>query len=596
MAGARAAELRGGSHFLWFAVGILALFFAKALLVPLAFALTLTFLLAPGVERLERWRVPRLVAVMIVGGVTFVGLCGAGYVVTRQLMEVARTLPSYRANIHARMVALHSPAEQSVEQALGAMKGIGEEFSLGTGGESAAGTGATAKNSEAMPVRVVDPATGLETAMRLAREVLEPVGTLLVVVVFAIYMLMKREELRHRLLLLAGMGHLNVMTQALGEAAERISDYLVMQFAVNACYGALFGAGLYVIGVPYATLWGVLAGVLRIVPYVGTLTGVVLPLVVSVAISTSWWPPVLVVVLFVVLELSVTNFVEPWLFSTRTGISSLALLVSAIFWALLWGWPGLVLSTPLTVCMVVLGTYIPQMSFLQTLLGAHAELSPEAHFYERLLAMDQREGRAIAERFLKEHSLVALYDEVLIPALSLAEQDRHRGGLDEVRFNFVFLCISELVAELAEYRAEGEGILEGRGEFAVVCLSARDQADELSTTMLAQLMERAGHPTLVLSTASLSDEVLGGLAAAPETVVFISALPPFAFSQARAACQRVRGKMPKNRIAVGLWHTEDDKEQMAERLGSGKPDVVVGLMAEALLQVTMWQKKAVGSS
>jgi len=300
--------------------------------------------------------------------------------------------------------------------------------------------------------------------------------------------------------------------------------------------------------------------------------------------------------LFVVLELSVTNFVEPWLFSTRTGISSLALLVSAIFWALLWGWPGLVLSTPLTVCMVVLGTYIPQMSFLQTLLGAHAELSPEAHFYERLLAMDQREGRAIAERFLKEHSLVALYDEVLIPALSLAEQDRHRGGLDEVRFNFVFLCISELVAELAEYRAEGEGILEGRGEFAVVCLSARDQADELSTTMLAQLMERAGHPTLVLSTASLSDEVLGGLAAAPETVVFISALPPFAFSQARAACQRVRGQMPKNRIAVGLWHTEDDKEQMAERLGSGKPDVVVGLMAEALLQVTMWQKKAVGSS
>ena len=477
------------------------------------------------------------------------------------------------------------------------MMGIGEEFSLGAGdGGSATGTGTSGpgKNAEVMPVRVVDGSTGLESALLVAREVLEPIGTLLVVVVFAIYMLMKQEDLRHRLLLLAGMGHLNVMTQALGEAAQRISEYLVMQFAVNVCYGAMFGLGLYAIGVPYATLWGVIAGVLRVVPYVGTLTGVALPLVVSVAISTTWWPPVLVMGLFVMLELVVTNFVEPWLFSSRTGISSLALLVSAIFWALLWGWPGLVLSTPLTVCMVVLGTYIPQMSFLHTLLGAHAELSPGAHFYERLLAMDQREGRAIAERFLKGQTLLELYDQVLIPALSLAEQDRHRGGLDEVRFNFAFLCISELVAEFSEYKAEGEEVVEGHGEFAVVCVSANDQADELSTSMLAQLMERAGHPTLVLSTASLSNEVLRGLAAAPATVVFISALPPFAFSQARAACQRVRAMMPDNRIAVGLWHTEDDKEQMAERLGSGKPDVVVGLMAEALLQVEAWQKKTVG--
>ncbi|WP_433967179.1 AI-2E family transporter [Tunturiibacter gelidiferens] len=175
---------------------------------------------------------------------------------------------------------------------------------------------------------------------------LRPIGTVGVVIVFTIYLLMKREDLRHRILLLAGMGRINLMTQALQEAATRISQYLLFQTAVNAAYGFLFGSGLYLIGVPNATLWGVLAGILRIVPYVGTATSLALPLIVSVAISTTWWPPILILCLFLALELTATNFVEPWLYSTRTGISSLALLAMAIFWALLWGWPGLILSTP----------------------------------------------------------------------------------------------------------------------------------------------------------------------------------------------------------------------------------------------------------
>jgi hypothetical protein len=315
-------------------------------------------------------------------------------------------------------------------------------------------------------------------------------------------------------------------------------------------------------------------------------------------------PPILILALFLALELSATNFVEPWLYSSRTGISSLALLAMAIFWALLWGWPGLILSTPLTVCIVVIGRHVPQMSFLHTLLGTDAELSTEAHFYERLLAMDQREAHAIANQFLEGKPLVELYDAVLIPALSLVEQDRHQGNLDDVRCNFFFLSIGELVSELTDYKqkvpasAIATTPYPSRSvkseEFAIVCISASDQADELTAQMLVQLMERSNHQTLLLSANSVSTEILDSLAEESNTVIFISALPPFAFSQARAICQRVRAHLPNNRIVIGLWNTTNDPdqspEQTLERFGSGKPNVVVNTLAQALQQVAQWHQ------
>ena len=276
----------------------------------------------------------------------------------------------------------------------------------------------------------------------------------------------------------------------------------------------------------------------------------------------------------------------------------------AIFWALLWGWPGLILSTPLTVCIVVMGRYVPQLSFLHTLLGTDAELSADALFYERLLAMDQHEAHAVANRFLEDKSLVELYDSVLIPALALVEQDRHQGTLDDVRCNFFFLTIGELVAELTDYHPKKtpNGPLRSRAvrssrpsDFAVVCISASDQADELTTHMLVQLMERADHQTLHLPGSSVSGEILDSLANEPNTVIFISALPPFAFSQARAICQRVRSHLPHNRIVIGLWNTPEDPDQTPdltiERFGNGKPTVIVNTLAQALRQVTHWHKQ-----
>jgi predicted PurR-regulated permease PerM len=601
MSSARSTELSRVGPFLVLVVTVLILYFARELLIPLAFALTLAFLLAPAVSRLEGRRLPRVAAVAITGILASTILCTVGYVVSRQLLNVARSLPDYRLSIQKKLASVHSAAGQSVENAVKAIDDISGDFANNT-----APSTPQQPPTQIQPVRVIDPdRTQLQSAAELLMRFLRPIGTLGVVIVFTIYLLMKREELRHRILLLAGMGRISVMTRALEDAATRISQYLLFQAAVNAAYGTCFGIGLFLIGVPNAFLWGVLAAILRIVPYVGTATSLFLPLIVSIAIFSSWAQPLLILGLFLTLELTATNFVEPWLFSSRTGISSLALLAMAIFWALLWGWPGLILSTPLTVCIVVMGRYVPQLSFLHTLLGTDAELSADALFYERLLAMDQQEAHAVANRFLENKSIVELYDSVLIPALGLIEQDRHQGTLDDVRSNFFFLTIGELVAQLTDYHpkelpngasAPDPFPLRSRqSDFAVVCISASDQADELTTQMLVQLMERAHHQALLLSATSVSGEILDSLSNEPNTVVFISALPPFAFSQARAICQRVRFHLPHNRIVIGLWNTPEDPDQTPdltiERFGNGKPTVIVNTLAKAVRQVTLWSQQ-----
>jgi predicted PurR-regulated permease PerM len=593
MSPARSTEVSRVGPLLGLAATVLILYFARGLLVPFAFALMLAFLLAPAVVRLEDRRVPRVPAVAITGFFAFTLICGVGYVVVGQLLNVARELPAYRLNVQKKVASIHLPAAQMLQNAFAAVEGIGGD--IATGAASAAPNRGLV--AEVQAVRIIDPNRNqLQVAAELLSRFLRPLATFGVVIVFTIYLLMERNDLRRRILLLAGISRIRLLNQALQDAATRISQYLLFQVAVNAVYGALFGVGLYLLGVPNATFWGVLAGILRIIPYAGTAAGVVLPLIVCVGTSPSWAAPLLLISLFLALELAATNVVEPWLFSSRTGISSLALLVMAIFWTLLWGWPGLILSTPLTVCLVVLGRHVPRMSFLHALLGSDAELSADALFYERLLALDQQEARAVANRFLEGKSLVELYDAIFIPALALVEQDRHQGGFDEVRCNFFFLSIGEFIAEFSSYSLGESQLLDAQGgmqqDFAVVCIPAGDQADELTTHMLVQVMERAFHQTLYLP-ASVSDEILSSLANEPSTVIFICAVPPFAFSQARALCQRVRSRLPHNRVVIGLWNPAEDPERGYDltRFGSGRPTAVVNSLGFAVRQVTQWHQE-----
>ncbi len=595
MSRARLSEsVASGSLLIFVGIAVL-LIFAKVLLIPLAFALVLSFLLAPLVSLLERHRVTRTLAVSVAGFLVCTLLVVAGYVLSRQVLNVASTLSSYRGNIQHKLQALHSNSANSVESVLVMLEELSGNLTSKT----------ASPQPSAVAVRVEGQASDrLDSTLNLFTTILDPLGRIGIVIIFTIYMLINREELRHRLLLVAGMGNINLMTRALDDATGRISQYLVMQFQVNACYGLVFGSGLFLLHVPNATLWGVIAGTLRIVPFVGTLIGLVLPLILSIAVFPGWMTPILVVVLFLVLEVTLVNLIEPWLFSSRTGISSLALLASAIFWSMLWGWPGLVLSTPLTVCVVVLGRHVPQFAFLHSLLGTNAKLSPAAHIYERLLATDQQQAFEIAETYLRGKPLEKLYDAVILPVLSLAEQDRHRGALDEVRTSFVLLSIGELVARLTSYQqahdpanaqsdrtqridALGASL---RKEIAVVCLSASDKADELTTTMLTQLLERAGHPTLTLPADAVSDDILTALAAEKDTIIFLSALPPFAFAQARALCLRVRQHMPENRIALAMWTSDEDPDELQERFGTARPTLVLKTMAQALRQVEQWQR------
>jgi predicted PurR-regulated permease PerM len=581
----------GGSVAVFVGV-VLLLIYAKELLIPIAFSLVLALLLLPVVSWLEKKGLSKNVSVLIAGALTCVVLVGGTYILLRQVLNVAQILPGYRVNIERRVELLHSSAAGSIEGAIAMVEDVSGNLA-----------GAPAQ-SNAVPVQLVAPKSDrLYLTGNVIAAVLHPLGRIGIVLIFTIYMLMNGGDLRHRLLLLAGMGNINPMTRALDDATVRISRYLVMQFQVNACYGVLFGSGLFLLNIPNAPLWGVIAGVLRIVPFVGTLIGMLLPLTLSIAVSSSWLPSLYVLVLFLLLEMTAVNLVEPWLFSSRTGISSLALLASAIFWSMLWGWPGLVLATPLTVCVVVLGRHVPQLSFLHSLLGTNAKLSPAAYLYERLLAMDQGEAWSIAEAYLDNKPLAKLYDSVVIPALGLAEEDKHKGALDRHQSRFVLLWVGELVARLASYKEKaGDNDKSERSilidamraplqkKFAVICLFAGDQAAELTTQMLTQLLERAGHQTIMLRTDALTDEVLGALGTEQDTVVFISALPPFAFAGARALCQRVRAHLPNNRIAVALWGSSEDGEEVAERFGNPRPTVVLKTLSQSVRQVALWQQ------
>ena len=608
------------SPLIWLAVVILILYFARAVLIPLALALTLNFLLAPMVTWLQRLRMSRVLAVAVVMLVSAAVVGEMGWVVSGQLLQVASNLPKYRQNIRNKIEALHLAPESALGRAAVSVKEIDAEFvessttrPAQTGPQASATLKAGAPQADsAVPVQIITPsATGLRYLGQLLSPLLKPLGTGGMVVIFTVFILIKREDLRDRFLRLAGVAQLHAMTLALDDAGQRISRYLLMQFVVNACYGLCFGIGLFLIGVPNAVLWGVIAGLFRIVPYVGALAATAFPLVLALALFHGWGPPVLVVLLFALLDLVASNVVEPWLYGAHTGISALALLVTTVFWTMLWGWAGLVLAIPLTVCAIVLGRYVPRMSFLHVLLGDESALSVEAQFYQRLLALDQEDARGIAMNFLKSHSLESLYDQVLIPALALAEQDRHKGGLDETRESFLFLSTSEIVSELAVYRHEDNVPKPRRlirrwmsnkapvapvashsepapSAMRIFCLAANDQADEITSSMLAQLLECAGHGVISLPVESKFEDIVEHLPPEPQDVICISALPPFAFAQAASICQRVRLHLPEIKVLAGIWGYSGDRNKALDRFGSARPDAVVSTLAQALQHISEW--------
>jgi hypothetical protein len=313
-------------------------------------------------------------------------------------------------------------------------------------------------------------------------------------------------------------------------------------------------------------------------------------MVMAMAVFPGWNQVGLTFALFLFLEITISNFIEPWLYGTHTGVSPLAILVAAIFWGMLWGPVGLILSTPLTVCLILMGRYIPQLNFLEILLGDEPVLSPQAHFYQRLLALDDEEARDIADKYLKESPLGNLYDSVLIPALSLAEQDRHMNALDETRTKFIHHSTRELIEDLYEVSltpaanddspAIAAAISPPSGP-RIVCIPARDEADEIVGTMLTQLLRRAGHDAQSLLTAGVST-MLEQVEQLHADVICVSALPPFAVGQARSVCKQLRQRWPKVKIVLGLWEFPGGVAKAQERVGMNCADMIGTSLAQVV--------------
>ena len=576
------------------------LYLAREILIPLAFAVTLSLILAPAIAWLEKLRLGRVPAALLVMLMSMAGAGAIGWVIFNDLVDVANQLPQYQQNIHKKLEAIRAPNTGAVGRAAASVKELGKELASPPApvappmASNRAGPRiAPNAASGPLPVQVVEkPANELLYVRDMIQPFLGPLGVFGMVVIFSLFLMIGHNDLRDRLFRLVGVSQLNVMTQALNDATSRVSKYLLLQLLVNVGFGVLCGTGLFLIGVPYAVLCGAVAAILRIVPYIGAPVAASLPFMLSLAVFDHWMQPLLVFLMFSTIEIVTGNWVEPWLYGVHTGVSSLALILTTVFWTVLWGPAGLILSTPLTVCVVVLGRYVPQFAFLHILLGDEPALVEEAKFYQRLLAMDDQEARTVIDRYLNEHSLLELCDSVLIPALTLAEHDRHNGELDQDREEFLFLSVKEMLAELAERAARAAlADVKAAGDAKpapacgrIFCIPASDEADEVTAAMLALLLEHSGCIVLPF-TPDPGLQQLAFVQPAADDVFCISALPPFAFAHARTLSHQLRVRFPKIRIVVGVWGFAGDTERAMERFQAPRPDRLVTSLADAIQAV-----------
>ena len=576
------------------ALVVATLYLGADILVPIALAVLLSFVLTPIVSRLERLRLGRVPSVLMVMVLVFAGITGFGMVVGRQIADLADNLPSYQRNIHAKIDALRATALSAgsggaMKQATEAFRDLRQELEQATGQNqpaqdqpnpqarpatpsAAAQPSGTPAERPPVPVRIEQPSTSpFEIARDVLGPALAPFATAGMVLVLSIFILLQREDLRDRLIRLAGSGDLSRTTEALNDAGERVSRYLLMQCVVNVTYGVPIGVGLWLLGVPNPLLWGMMATVLRFIPFLGPVIAASFPILLSFAVDTGWTLPLLCIGLFVAVELFSNNVVEPWLYGSATGLSSLAIIVAAVFWTTLWGPVGLLLATPLTVCLVVLGRHVPQLHFLEVMLGDRQVLPDEARVYQRLLARDPIEAGELAEERLAESSLPEVGNALLLPALSLAEQDRQRGRLTPDGQQAVAEGMATLLEELMETPPPIVGAGIGAEAPLILCIGARNSLDEAAAGLLAHALRPRGVRADVIPCEKVSARAIASLGTAGISAVALSYLNPSALPHARRIVRRLRLHFgPQVPILLCLWsaHPEADAPEHATAMTS----------------------------
>ena len=567
------------------AIAIAGLYFARPVLEPIALAVLLSLLLAPAVRWLYLLGIGRNAAVLATVLFAFIVILGFAAAIGEQVIGLVRNLPQYEENLSAKIRTLNGVPGAGM---LGRATQVFHDLASQLEGSTAARVPAPAAapgNAAPVPVEIRQNEPALVQLLRnVIGPMLLPVAEAGLVLVFVIMFLLKREDLRDRLLRLAGARDLHRTTAAMNEAAERVSNYLLAQLAVGLCYGLPIGIGLAVIGIPNAPLWGLLGVVLRFVPYLGGPLTAVVPCALAIAVDPGWGLFFWTVLLFIAAETVTANFIEPWIYGRTTGLSSVAVVAAATFWTWLWGPVGLLLATPLTVCLVVLGRYLPPLRFLDILLGNQPVLSPQESFYQRLLARDPEEATEQAEEFAKEKSIEAFFDEVAIPALVLAQADSDRGVLAGNHRAVIAEGFAAILDNLAE-----DGLVEPeeseRQGPPIACLAARNELDLAAAWLLQHLLRLRGHHAVVFSPDALSTFNLDRLPLRGVAIVCLSLVSTNSTARARYLVRRIRRRARRARLIIGFWGQDQADFPAVEAIVATAADGVVTSLVAAIAEI-----------
>lgn len=564
-----------------FVLAVAILYFGKEVLVPVTLALLLAFVLAPLVNLLRRLRIGRVPAALLAATLAFGLVLAIGTVIGTQIAQLTTDLLRYATTVETKVSRVKAYTLGRVSEFTDR---IGSQHDAPEGGMRT-----TASSTETHTAPAAAPATGstpLDLVRRYLSPVLSPLATFGVVFIIAIFALLQREDLRDRMIRLAGSTDLHGTTVAIDDGAQRLRRYFLTQLSINALFGVVIAIGLLVIGVPNPVLWGILSALLRFVPYIGSLIAAVLPMTLAAAVEPGWSMTLWTLALYVVVEGITGQAIEPMVYGRSTGLSPFSVVVAAVFWSWLWGPIGLILSTPLTLCLVVLGRHVRRLEFLDVLLGDQPALTPVESFYQRILAGDADEVRDHAEGLLKDRSLSSYYDDVALKGLQLAAVDAQRGNLRPDQLASIRTTIVEVIDDLEDHpdrqpaaaasesaviapSQAGAGAVsatpaiadledelppEWRGAGAVACVAGRGPLDEAAATMLVQILAKHGIGGRVVPYGAVARDRIGEFTAGDARMICISYLELSGEpSHLRYLIERLRHQVPSIPIVVGMW-------------------------------------------
>jgi predicted PurR-regulated permease PerM len=574
------------------------MYFGEPILMPVALAVLLAFALAPLVARLRSIGLGRVPSVMVTVLLAFVVIIGLGTYIATEFAELAHALPRYETNIAHKINSLRSAAEGN------SLYGTASAVLQRLDNDLSTGEKPAAKVTVGQKPVLVEISSQQDTPIHLIQAIvgplLDPLATIFIVVIFVIFILFQKDDLRDRFIRLAGSNDLRRTTVALDDGATRLSRYLLMQTGINTCFGILVGSGLWLIGIPNAGLWGLIGAMFRFVPYVGVPVAAAVPVALAFAIDPQWTKMLLTLLVYVAIEPALGQFVEPVIYGRSIGLSATAVVVAATFWTWVWGPVGLLLSTPLTMCLVVIGRHVDQLRFLDVLLGDRPPLALEEGLYLRMLGGDPDEAAHQAEQFLAQNSLSAYYDEVMIKALVMAQADARHGTLDRDRRHTIRMAVEGLIQNLSDRgddtKAAGpHGHADGQpneewSDDAVLCVAGPGPLDEVASLLLADLLSRHAIGTRIISHADALPVNIERLEKTGVRLIAVCYLEPANFTNARYLVRRLNRHFPQSKLLLNFWGFGTDDTRYLDAIEATGCELIATTLREAVERVLFFAK------